>query len=109
MTQPGPVPLRPPAARATDPASLTPHLARLALLGLLVLTPIWGRDHAARLPWLYLVLLAFATHPVIVLQVSEGLFYSALCLISLALDLILVPHGIPPCVVFAAVAAELMP
>ena len=60
MTQPGPVPLRPPAARATDPASLTPHLARLALLGLLVLTPIWGRDHAARLPWLYLVALAFA-------------------------------------------------
>jgi len=60
VTQPGPVPLRPPAARATDPASLTPHLARLALLGLLVLTPIWGRDHAARLPWLYLVALAFA-------------------------------------------------
>jgi UDP-GlcNAc:undecaprenyl-phosphate GlcNAc-1-phosphate transferase len=39
---------------------LVPHLARLALLGLLVLIPLWGRDHAARLPWLYLVLLAFA-------------------------------------------------
>ncbi|PYM71082.1 MAG: undecaprenyl-phosphate alpha-N-acetylglucosaminyl 1-phosphate transferase [Candidatus Rokuibacteriota bacterium] len=62
MTQPGPVPLRPPPARTglADPASLAPHLARLALLGLLVLTPIWGRDHAARLPWLYLVALAFA-------------------------------------------------
>jgi hypothetical protein len=39
---------------------LTPHLGRLALVGLLALTPIWGRDHAARLPWLYLVVLAFA-------------------------------------------------
>jgi UDP-GlcNAc:undecaprenyl-phosphate GlcNAc-1-phosphate transferase len=44
----------------SDPAVLTPHLARLALVGLLALTPIWGRDHAARLPWLYLVVLAFA-------------------------------------------------
>jgi len=25
-----------------------------------MLIPIWGRDHAARLPWLYLVILAFA-------------------------------------------------
>jgi UDP-GlcNAc:undecaprenyl-phosphate GlcNAc-1-phosphate transferase len=33
---------------------------RLALVGLLLLVPIWGRDHAARLPWLYLVMLAFA-------------------------------------------------
>lgn len=62
MTQPGPVQLRPPAVRAglADPAIVAPHLARLAVLGLLVLTPIWGRDHAARLPWLYLVALAFA-------------------------------------------------
>jgi UDP-GlcNAc:undecaprenyl-phosphate/decaprenyl-phosphate GlcNAc-1-phosphate transferase len=53
---------RPSTARAvlSDPAVLTPHLARLALVGLLALTPIWGRDHAARLPWLYLVVLAFA-------------------------------------------------
>src|SRR5439155_17430582 len=36
------------------------HLARLVLVGLLLLVPIWGRDHAARLPWLYLVMLAFA-------------------------------------------------
>lgn len=62
MTGPGPVQLEPPAARAglADPAILTSHLARLALVGLLALTPIWGRDHAARLPWLYLVVLAFA-------------------------------------------------
>src|SRR5262249_60601560 len=59
---PGPTPLDPFAARAglADPAILTSHLARLALVGLLALTPIWGRDHAARLPWLYLVVLAFA-------------------------------------------------
>jgi UDP-GlcNAc:undecaprenyl-phosphate/decaprenyl-phosphate GlcNAc-1-phosphate transferase len=62
VTEPGPVQLRPPAAPASlaDPAALTPHLGRLALVGLLALTPIWGRDHAARLPWLYLVVLAFA-------------------------------------------------
>jgi len=39
---------------------VTPHFVRLALVGLLLLVPIWGRDHAARLPWLYLVMLAFA-------------------------------------------------
>ena len=38
----------------------TPHLIRLTFVGLLLLVPIWGRDHAARLPWLYLVMLAFA-------------------------------------------------
>src|SRR5206468_1409633 len=80
VTQPGPVPLRPPAARATDPASLTPHLARLALLGLLVLTPIWGRDHAARLPWLYLVALAFAV---------------ALVAIAYGVVLNIAPHWVP--------------
>ena len=47
-------------AGLTAPATIIPHLARLALVGLLLLTPIWGRDHAARLPWLYLVVLAFA-------------------------------------------------
>jgi len=47
-------------AGLTAPATVIPHLARLALVGLLVLTPIWGRDHAARLPWLYLVVLALA-------------------------------------------------
>src|SRR6266849_5914804 len=47
-------------AGLTAPATMIPHLARLALVGLLLLTPIWGRDHAARLPWLYLVALAFA-------------------------------------------------
>jgi len=47
-------------AGLTAPATMIPHLARLALVGLLLLTPIWGRDHAARLPWLYLVVLAFA-------------------------------------------------
>jgi UDP-GlcNAc:undecaprenyl-phosphate GlcNAc-1-phosphate transferase len=57
VTQPGQVRLR---AGSTDLAAIVPHLARLALLGLLLLTPIWGRDHAARLPWLYLVVLAFA-------------------------------------------------
>ena len=62
MTQPGQIHLGPGAFRAglTDVSTLAPHLARLALLGLVVLTPIWGRDHAARLPWLYLVVLAFA-------------------------------------------------
>ena len=62
MTQPGQIHLGPRALRAglTDLSTLAPHLARLALLGLVVLTPIWGRDHAARLPWLYLVVLAFA-------------------------------------------------
>jgi len=30
------------------------------MVGMLMLVPIWGRDHAARLPWLYLVMLAFA-------------------------------------------------
>ena len=44
----------------TRPDPATPHLIRLALVGLLLLVPIWGRDHAARLPWLYLVMLAFA-------------------------------------------------
>ena len=38
----------------------TPHLIRLTFVGLLLLVPIWGRDHAARLPWLYLVMLACA-------------------------------------------------
>jgi UDP-GlcNAc:undecaprenyl-phosphate/decaprenyl-phosphate GlcNAc-1-phosphate transferase len=47
-------------AGAVDFTAILPHLARLVLLGLLLLTPIWGRDHAARLPWLYLVGLAFA-------------------------------------------------
>ena len=42
------------------PSPAVPHLMRLALVGLLLLVPIWGRDHAARLPWLYLVMLAFA-------------------------------------------------
>jgi UDP-GlcNAc:undecaprenyl-phosphate/decaprenyl-phosphate GlcNAc-1-phosphate transferase len=54
---PGQVHLR---AGAMDLAAILPHLARLVLLGLLLLTPIWARDHAARLPWLYLVGLAFA-------------------------------------------------
>ncbi|PYM98690.1 MAG: undecaprenyl-phosphate alpha-N-acetylglucosaminyl 1-phosphate transferase [Candidatus Rokuibacteriota bacterium] len=36
------------------------HGARLALVGVLLLAPMWARDQAARLPWLYLVLLAFA-------------------------------------------------
>ena len=57
MTQPGQAHLR---AGSTDLAAAVPHLARLALLGLLLLVPVWGRDHAARLPWLYLVVLAFA-------------------------------------------------
>jgi UDP-GlcNAc:undecaprenyl-phosphate GlcNAc-1-phosphate transferase len=57
VTQPDQVHLR---AGSTDLATIVPHVARLALLGLLLLTPIWGRDHAARLPWLYLVVLAFA-------------------------------------------------
>lgn len=57
MTQPGQAHLR---AGSTDLASAVPHLARLTLLGLLLLVPVWGRDHAARLPWLYLVVLAFA-------------------------------------------------
>ena len=62
MTEPGRIPHEPPSARAelTDFTTITPHLARLALVGLLLLVPIWGRDHAARLPWLYLVMLAFA-------------------------------------------------
>ena len=62
MTEPGRIVHRPPSARAelTAPATMTPHLARLVLVGLLLLIPIWGRDHAARLPWLYLVMLAFA-------------------------------------------------
>ena len=47
-------------AGLTRPGPATPHLVRLALVGLLLLVPIWGRDHAARLPWLYLVMLAFA-------------------------------------------------
>ena len=47
-------------AELTRPGPATPHLIRLALVGLLLLVPIWGRDHAARLPWLYLVMLAFA-------------------------------------------------
>jgi UDP-GlcNAc:undecaprenyl-phosphate/decaprenyl-phosphate GlcNAc-1-phosphate transferase len=58
VTQPDQVHLR---AGSTDLAAIVPHLVRLAVLGLLLLTPIWGRDHAARLPWLYLVVLAFAT------------------------------------------------
>jgi UDP-GlcNAc:undecaprenyl-phosphate GlcNAc-1-phosphate transferase len=49
-----------PAADLAKPVPATPHLVRLTLVGLLLLVPIWGRDHAARLPWLYLVLLAFA-------------------------------------------------
>ena len=62
MTEPGRIVHRPPSARAElpAPATMTPHLARLVLVGLLLLIPIWGRDHAARLPWLYLVMLAFA-------------------------------------------------
>ena len=62
MTEPGRIVHRPPSARAelTAPATMTPHLARLVPVGLLLLIPIWGRDHAARLPWLYLVMLAFA-------------------------------------------------
>lgn len=55
--QPGQVHLR---AGFTDLAVIVPHLTRLTLVGLLLLTPIWGRGHAARLPWLYLVVLAFA-------------------------------------------------
>src|SRR3989441_1689743 len=47
-------------AGLTAPATIILHLARLALVGLLLLTPIWSRDHAARLPWLYLVVLAFS-------------------------------------------------
>ena len=62
MTEPGRASLRPPSMQAglTAPATIIPHLTRLALVGLFLLTPIWGRDHAARLPWLYLVVLAFA-------------------------------------------------
>ena len=47
-------------AGLAQPGPAAPHLMRLALVGLLLLVPIWGRDHAARLPWLYLVMLAFA-------------------------------------------------
>jgi UDP-N-acetylmuramyl pentapeptide phosphotransferase/UDP-N-acetylglucosamine-1-phosphate transferase len=47
-------------AEAAKPGTMTPHVMRLALVGLFLLVPIWERDHAARLPWLYLVLLAFA-------------------------------------------------
>src|SRR5215475_537747 len=48
------------AIEIAKPGSATPHLGRLTLVGLLMLVPIWGRDQAARLPWLYLVMLAFA-------------------------------------------------
>jgi UDP-GlcNAc:undecaprenyl-phosphate GlcNAc-1-phosphate transferase len=53
----------PASARAglIEPAGVAPHLGRLILLAGLLLVPLWSRDHAARLPWLYLVLLAFAT------------------------------------------------
>jgi UDP-GlcNAc:undecaprenyl-phosphate GlcNAc-1-phosphate transferase len=47
-------------AELERPAQTAPHLMRLTLVGLLLLVPIWGRDHAARLPWLYLVMLACA-------------------------------------------------
>jgi UDP-N-acetylmuramyl pentapeptide phosphotransferase/UDP-N-acetylglucosamine-1-phosphate transferase len=47
-------------AEAAKPGTMTPQVMRLALVGLFLLVPIWERDHAARLPWLYLVLLAFA-------------------------------------------------
>jgi len=47
-------------AGLVKPGPTAPHLMRLTLVGLLLLVPIWGRDHAARLPWLYLVMLAFA-------------------------------------------------
>ena len=50
----------PRAIEIAKPGPATPHLVRLTLVGLLMLVPIWGRDHAARLPWLYLVMLAFA-------------------------------------------------
>ena len=50
----------PRAIEIAKPGSATPHLVRLTLVGLLMLVPIWGRDQAARLPWLYLVMLAFA-------------------------------------------------
>jgi UDP-GlcNAc:undecaprenyl-phosphate GlcNAc-1-phosphate transferase len=62
MTEPGRASLRPPSMQAglTAPATIILHLARLALVGLLLFTPIWSRDHAARLPWLYLVVLAFS-------------------------------------------------
>jgi len=50
----------PRAVEIAKPGPATPHLVRLTLVGLLMLVPIWGRDHAARLPWLYLVMLAFA-------------------------------------------------
>jgi len=53
-------PMRSELARPAKPGLATPHLVRLTLVGLLMLVPIWGRDHAARLPWLYLVMLAFA-------------------------------------------------
>src|SRR5262245_63498546 len=48
------------AIEIAKPGPATPHLVRLALVGMLMLVPIWGRDQAARLPWLYLVMLAFA-------------------------------------------------
>jgi UDP-GlcNAc:undecaprenyl-phosphate GlcNAc-1-phosphate transferase len=52
-------------------------LPRLALPGALLLTPVWGWFHAARLPWLYLVALAcgvafFATPLVRALAVWRG-------------------------------------
>jgi len=62
VTEPGRTYLRPPSVQAslTAPATLVPHATRLALAGLLLMLPVWGRDHAARLPWVYLVLVAFA-------------------------------------------------
>src|SRR5262245_56207859 len=47
-------------ASPAKPGLASPHLVRLTLVRLLLLVPIWGRDQAARLPWLYLVMLAFA-------------------------------------------------
>jgi UDP-GlcNAc:undecaprenyl-phosphate GlcNAc-1-phosphate transferase len=43
-----------------EPVVLVPHLGRVMLLVGLLLLPFWSPAHAARLPWLYLVLLAFA-------------------------------------------------
>jgi len=62
INEPDPFPRVSTAIQAglVQPGPMAPHLMRLALVGLLLLVPIWGRDHAARLPWLYLVMLAFA-------------------------------------------------
>jgi UDP-GlcNAc:undecaprenyl-phosphate/decaprenyl-phosphate GlcNAc-1-phosphate transferase len=62
VSQSGRVSPTPAPARAglIEPAALAPQLGRLMLVVGLLLLPLWSRDHAARLPWLYLVLLAFA-------------------------------------------------